>query len=127
MQQRWRPLVGTILLTVALCSLSLLASPAGAQDAPSTTVESLLIEGTAPATTAAPTATTIAVQAEGGDEGGSSSTRLWIAVGLLVLLAVLVAGLTVTYWRMTRPPQRPASAVVDLDQLVRADRVGRRQ
>ncbi len=121
MPLRTRSLVFVVGLVVGGLVLPVVGSVhASAQEGPTTTAPSLLIEGTAPATVPAVTPTVAPVAADAGDDAGadSTSTRLWVAVGLLLLLSVVVAWLTITYWRVTRPAGTSERQVVDLDDLV---------
>jgi hypothetical protein len=113
-----------------------LAGPVDAQETTSTSTPSLLVEGTTstlpPPTVVAPPAGpgtagegSVAPDADAADEPSgldSPSTRLWLAAGVLVAVAVVVLILTAVYWRSTRPGRRAESTsvrrTVDLDALL---------
>jgi hypothetical protein len=106
---RTRPVaLGLVALAVGL--LLLLPGAAHAQEVPPTTAPELLVPGdTTPTTVAgggAPASTTTTT--EPADDNRlfgdvDASTKVWIIVAGLAGVAVLIAILTVIYWRHTRP------------------------
>jgi hypothetical protein len=108
---RTRPLLGLVALAVA--GIVALPTAAGAQESPTTTTPELLVPGdTTPTTAPAAGAQGSTVTSTPAEDGGlfdldvDASTKVWIIVGGLVGVAVLIAALTVIYWRHTRP-ERP--------------------
>ena len=103
-----------ILLALVVVAALGWGTHATAQETPTTTAPGappeLLVPGdTTPATTAAPTqesVPTVTVPEAGddsGDGGLDASTKVWLIVIGLVLVAAVTAVLTVLYWRHTRP------------------------
>lgn len=99
-------------------ALTLWAGPVAAQEVPPTTVGDLLVPGDPAATSAPPATTTPApttTAPTAAEEGGlldlelDANEKVWVIVGALVLVAVLIAVLTVVYWRHTKPGvERPS-------------------
>lgn len=115
---------------------------------PSTSAPALLVEGT---TTVAPapdtpdqadtpsagpgtagetptSATSVPESRSPGDDGVGASTRLWGAVVALAVIGAVVLGLTLAFWRSTRPRTSKTAAssesrqrTVDLDAFLRLD------
>ncbi len=112
---RPRPVV-LVLAALAMAAMLVAPAMAEAQEVPTTTVPELLVPGDTTPTTAgggAPATTTTETPAT--DDGGlfhdvDANTKVWIIVGGLVTVAVLIAILTIIYWRHTRPAPVDADA-----------------
>lgn len=101
------------LAVAALVGLGALAAApsAGAQEPAPTTTNPVLVPGETTPTTRAPSGGTPAPTSttEADDGGGlldldlDANEKVWIIVGGLVVIAVVMAVLTVVYWRHTRP------------------------
>lgn len=104
--------------------LTLWGGAVSAQEVPPSTVPDVLVPGSSTPTSVPPTsgpATTTTAPAA-GDDGGllsfdlDANEKVWVIVGGLVVVAVLLAVLTVVYWRHTKPDRPKRDRRIDRDE-----------